>query len=595
MPVPPSLAAALEALPDDPRFELTDSWAVRKGGIWSFRFRTQLSVPETEHMPKWTAWHLVISGELTDPNIRIYPDVEAGIVATFPHQDYNGGPVEGRPWRSGKPCLERPAAVFLRDGWADEPCNLVDRLVWRIGRLLAWIDAAAMGTLLEMGDALELPIFPAVDTTSVLGFLEKADDLNWRVDRGETWGLATISPIPGARGTAVISDFMDPQRRSIRRIQWSEAIPVDQNRVDAVWIVLPALVVFEPWTTATTWAELTQLCANVAIDLPRILADAGARLRRIQRPKHSRPVHLLIGFPLEERIGEPPQRFHWIAVRNMRLCTRDDVRAGYSASAEARRQRDIELATSSRPLEWRRTANWAPDQLRKRGEAEDEVRSKSVLIIGVGTLGAAVAENLLRMGVTKMALLDDDRMLVGNLSRHLLTMSDTGHFKAECMAKRLNMATPDSAVIAMPFAFPPPNTEGCQCLRDWDVVIDCTASDLVLKAMASFPWLTERLFVSLAMTWEAKGMFAYAASEASFPAIDAIERFAAVAPLPDVDRIGEMEGIGCWHPVFPATADDVNLWGAVGSKFVRRSIITRQTTAALYLQQEDGSVERQDA
>jgi hypothetical protein len=47
------------------------------------------------------------------------------------------------------------------------------------------------------------------------------------------------------------------------------------------------------------------------------------------------------------------------------------------------------MATSDRLLEWRRTANWAPDQLRKRGEAEDVVRSKSVLVLGVGTLGAA--------------------------------------------------------------------------------------------------------------------------------------------------------------------------------------------------------------
>jgi hypothetical protein len=97
------------------------------------------------------------------------------------------------------------------------------------------------------------------------------------------------------------------------------------------------------------------------------------------------------------------------------------------------------------------------------------------------------------------------------------------------------------------------------------------------------------------MTWQAKGLFAYAASEASFPAIDAIVRYAAVAPATGINGTGEMEGIGCWHPVFPATADDVNLWGAVGSKFVRRSIIARHTMAVLFLQKEDGSVERYDA
>ncbi len=53
-----------------------------------------------------------------------------------------------------------------------------------------------------------------------------------------------------------------------------------------------------------------------------------------------------------------------------------------------------------------------------------------------------------------------------------------------------------------------------------------------------------------------------------------------------------MEG---WHPVFPATADDVNLWAAIGSKFVRRAIVERRKTASLYLQREDGSVDCTDA
>jgi hypothetical protein len=56
-----------------------------------------------------------------------------------------------------------------------------------------------------------------------------------------------------------------------------------------------------------------------------------------------------------------------------------------------------------------------------------------------------------------------------------------------------------------------------------------------------------------------------------------------------------MEGIGCWHPVFPATADDVNLWAAIGSKFVRRAVIDRRKTAALFVLGEDGGVERRDA
>jgi hypothetical protein len=250
---------------------------------------------------------------------------------------------------------------------------------------------------------------------------------------------------------------------------------------------------------------------------------------------------------------------------------------------------------SKRRLIWRKTANWAPDQLRKRGEAEDEVRAKSILVIGAGSLGSAIAENLLRMGVTRLGLLDSETLLVGNLSRHLLTMDDTGASKAVRMAARLNLAAPDADVEPLVMAFPPTSAADIERLSEWDVIVDCTASDAVLHAMASYPWDRERLFVSLSMTWEAKSLFAYSVSEAAFPAIDAIERFSAVSPPPDEARIGEMEGIGCWHPIFPATADDVNLWAAIGSKFVRRAVLEGKRTAVLYTQSDDGSVERRDA
>ncbi|MCM5554168.1 ThiF family adenylyltransferase [Pleomorphomonas sp. NRK KF1] len=601
MTLPHDLAKGIDSLPEKhPRFELAEGWTDRSQGMWSFRFRARLSTDPSEHMPLWSGWHLVVAGSPTDREIRIYPDAIDGIVATFPHQDFNGEPTEGRPWRTGKPCLERPAFVFRRDGWSGEPQEFEDRLVWYIGRLLRWIDAAAQSQLLIDGDPLELPMLPTADMTRVLGFRETIEDLVWWEGPIPSWGFAGISQVPGAR-SSVVSNFMGPDRRSIRRVPLSSAIPVDINRVDAVWFTLPALVVFEPWRTAASWAELTRLCASVSVDLPAILSDAGARLRRVQRLKDPQPIYLLVGFPLEEALGGPPQRFHWLAIQNMQLCRRTDVRRGFSGTAAARRAWDAELATSARKLDWVLSANWAPDQLRRRGEAENGVRAKTVLVLGCGTLGAAIAENLVRMGVTQMGVLDCDTLQVGNLSRHILTMTDVGHNKAVRLASRLNMVAPDSNISAFQFSFPPSRQADIDRLKGWDVVIDCTASDAVLRDMATFEWMTERVFISLSMTWGAKGLFAYTASETAFPVVDATERFRAASAVHDAEAIGEnaeaigeMEGIGCWHPVFPASADDVNLWAAVGSKFIRGAILKREKTASLYLQMEDGSVERRD-
>ncbi|MGG1968208.1 ThiF family adenylyltransferase [Enterobacter hormaechei] len=65
-----------------------------------------------------------------------------------------------------------------------------------------------------------------------------------------------------------------------------------------------------------------------------------------------------------------------------------------------------------------RTQNWAADQLRTRGEAANDIRSKKVLIIGAGSLGSMIAENLMRIGVVSLGILDADLLQTGNLSRH---------------------------------------------------------------------------------------------------------------------------------------------------------------------------------
>lgn len=111
---------------------------------------------------------------------------------TFQHQDNNVLFAPGLEWRFGKPCLERPAAVFRRAAWGGEPDDLAERLHWRIVRLLNWIDAAATGTLVEDGDPLELPSFPAPDQSAMLGFRESEDERDWWMEIPEPWGFATI-------------------------------------------------------------------------------------------------------------------------------------------------------------------------------------------------------------------------------------------------------------------------------------------------------------------------------------------------------------------------------------------------------------------
>lgn len=99
-------------------------------------------------------------------------------------------------------------------------------------------------------------------------------------------------------------------------------------------------------------------------------------------------------------------------------------------------------------------------------------------------------------------------------------MRELGHGKAKALAAALNRMMPDANVEDVTIAFPPAKAAERKRLEGWDVIVDCTAEDAVLRAMADYPWDGVKMFVSLSMTWRAKGLVAYADEQASFPATE---------------------------------------------------------------------------
>lgn len=75
---------------------------------------------------------------------------------------------------------------------------------------------------------------------------------------------------------------------------------------------------------------------------------------------------------------------------------------------------------------------------RNSGLLEPEALLKSsVVIVGVGSIGSFVALELARAGVGSFLLVDDDILMVHNLSRHQCGMADVGRYKAEAVAERI--------------------------------------------------------------------------------------------------------------------------------------------------------------
>lgn len=541
-------------------------------------------------MPRETVWHLVVWATISGERVHIYPDTSLGISATFPHQDCNSEVHPERSWRLGKPCLEKPIAVFNRASWSGEPQLLDERLPWILQRLLSWIDAAASDSLFVGGDPLELPVLPGQSLFPLLAFKEGGAELADWMTRQATWGYASTSPLQGTNNTRFIKSFQQFNGEIIRSLEWSPSMQSRRQLSDIVWVVLPEIPVLYPWQSPSNWLELSQRLTADKISLEKILVEIGVAAR--QNPRKTLPKLLLLGFPISEHVGLPPARLHWFAVSYPPLASNATRRNGFRSCESNQRKWDAEIATSTLPLSWHRTANWAPDQLRTRGAAENEICTRRILLIGAGALGSAVAENLLRMGVCEMGILDYDWMMMGNLSRHTLSMTAIGHKKANALATHLNHCMPDAKVRPFDTLFPPNNVQIKQAVKSYDVIVDCTGNDDALDALASFDWEGEKLFVSLAMTWRAEGFFAYAASETSFPVVDAKTHFTE-SPSPEFNEAdAQIEGIGCWHSVFPATADDVQLWAAVGSKFIRRVILNPGRHYEYFQQMPDGTIER---
>jgi molybdopterin/thiamine biosynthesis adenylyltransferase len=95
----------------------------------------------------------------------------------------------------------------------------------------------------------------------------------------------------------------------------------------------------------------------------------------------------------------------------------------------------------------------------------------SVLIIGAGGLGCPAALALAAAGVTRLGVVDDDRVEVGNLHRQILFAdADVGEQKVDAFARALTRRFPRLVVEAHPVRFDTSNARAL--VERYEVVVD---------------------------------------------------------------------------------------------------------------------------
>jgi molybdopterin-synthase adenylyltransferase len=95
-------------------------------------------------------------------------------------------------------------------------------------------------------------------------------------------------------------------------------------------------------------------------------------------------------------------------------------------------------------------------------------------IVGLGSVGSIVAENLARMGVEKFVLIDFDKIQKHNLDRQLgATKEDIGQFKIEIAARQINKSSTAEKVTVKTVPHSLTKQEGYDSALNCDVLFSC--------------------------------------------------------------------------------------------------------------------------
>lgn len=121
--------------------------------------------------------------------------------------------------------------------------------------------------------------------------------------------------------------------------------------------------------------------------------------------------------------------------------------------------------------------------------------TERALLVGAGSLGSAIAESLVREGLFRWTILDDDVLMPHNLARHTLDANSLGQPKARMLAQRMRMIRHDSdprAVIANLFDAERDDVVK-KAFEDADLIIDASASVPAARTISDWDTTARRV------------------------------------------------------------------------------------------------------
>ncbi|MDP9310778.1 MAG: ThiF family adenylyltransferase [Chloroflexota bacterium] len=584
------LRAGRRALEGMPGVQLLEDWIWDTNAkAWVLKVQLSPTFDRRDILPAATAWYLLADLVYPRGKIKFQPANLGGITQTFQHQAYNGSQGQNVPWRSGALCLETSVRMLNRHAYDSEPHTPDERLRWHVERALAWLIAATEDELVRSGDPFELPQFPIVpgDTSTVV-FAEGVDTFATWSTIDEPCGLVDLVSIKP--NLYLVQRFRSTSGRVLVEPHWGQAIVANKApTLRGMWFRVDNVPVLPPWQAPATWQELRGVLQAQGISIDKLLKSTFRHLR------DGKQHVALIGFPVAATVGAAPMQMHWQPLRLPVLSRGNMTHAGFRPNDLGYWVNDRRMLLHNTAIQWVACENWHGNELSTRGRVSESLRSKTVAIIGIGALGSVVAELLMRTGVHNLVLIDGDIFKAGNLGRHILTLDDLLKPKASALAHRLNRVSPHASVKAVDHHFPPSDPMHISQIQGADIVIDCSANDDLLHDLEAFAWDTPRMFVSYSLGLQAQRLFCFTAQAAMFPRqmfLDAVQPFLLKEWPLYAEQELPREGVGCWHPVFPARFDDIAMMAGHAVKWLeeREALPPAQPSLTVYRQQHEAGL-----
>ena len=120
-------------------------------------------------------------------------------------------------------------------------------------------------------------------------------------------------------------------------------------------------------------------------------------------------------------------------------------------------------------------------------DSMEKLHDAHVAVFGIGGVGGYVCEALVRSGVRRFDLIDDDKICLTNLNRQIIaTRKTVGKYKTEVMKERILEINPDCEVNVHKCFFLPENADEFD-FDNYDYIVDAVDTvtakiELVMKA-----------------------------------------------------------------------------------------------------------------